>query len=215
MQVRYASAIGSQMYTTHLVWSSFRGWCIGLISVEVESRLFAPGWLKKNILCELSTTHYAFVKRTCDLDHTHAGWTSDLDDHMLTLAHVFLLNEDDVSWSSKKRRVLSLSTTKTEYVAYVATIQVATEYVATIQVVWLQSLLNGLEAVSRALELVTLHSDCISSNKLLQKLFKVQGQTKRRDIRYHFPMNRKRCCSYIHQHKIWLQGSLLTIPAFR
>ncbi|XP_050914613.1 secreted RxLR effector protein 161-like [Lathyrus oleraceus] len=47
------------------------------------------------------------------IDNDYAG---DLDDKNSTLGYIFLLSSGDVSWSSKKQPIMSLSTIKSEFI---------------------------------------------------------------------------------------------------
>ena len=48
--------------------------------------------------------------------YTDSDYARDMDDRKNT-SYVFLLSEGNVSWSSKKQHVVTLSTTEAEFVA--------------------------------------------------------------------------------------------------
>jgi len=51
------------------------------------------------------------------LTFTDSGYVSDLDDRRSTSGYVFMIGSEAVSWYSRKQPVVTLSTTKVEYIA--------------------------------------------------------------------------------------------------
>ena len=49
--------------------------------------------------------------------YTNSDYAGDLEDRKSTSDYVFLLSSGAVSWSSRKQPVVSLSTTKAEFIA--------------------------------------------------------------------------------------------------
>jgi len=66
---------------------------------------------------------------------TNSDYTGNLDDRKSTSRYAFMLGSGVVSWSSKKQPIVTLSTTKAEFVAATA---------CACQVVWLRKILGEL-----------------------------------------------------------------------
>ena len=52
----------------------------------------------------------------CLTGHTNADYGGDLDEHKSTSDYVLLLNNGDISWSSKKQTCIALSTMEAEFI---------------------------------------------------------------------------------------------------
>ena len=79
---------------------------------------------------------WIFYKAKSDLDligFTDSDWAGDSTDRKSTSGYVFMLAERPISWSSKKKSAIALSSTETEYRGVVN---------ATTQCLWLQGLLG-------------------------------------------------------------------------
>ena len=95
------------------------------------------------------------------------------DRHALS-GYAFLINGGAVLWSTKRQEIISLSTTKSEYVA--------ATYAAK-EALWLRSLLSQL--FNTTLEPTTLFSDNQSAIALT-KDHQFHARTKHIDVRFHF-----------------------------
>ena len=69
--------------------------------------------------------------------YSDADWAGDIDSHHSTTGNVFVMSGVAVSLLSKKQPVVSLSTTKAQYIALYTTAQEAT---------WLRRLLTDIKA---------------------------------------------------------------------
>jgi len=70
------------------------------------------------------------------LAYTDSDYEKDVDDRNNTSGYVFFLNDAAVCWSSKKQEIVTLSSTKIEYVATT---------LFTCHCVWVKGVLNILE----------------------------------------------------------------------
>ena len=82
---------------------------------------------------------YDKAKVTDFIGYSDADWAGDLDDRRSTSSYVFKLSVAAVSWRSKKRSCLALSTAEAEYMALASAAQEA---------VWMQRLQNDLNEAS-------------------------------------------------------------------
>ena len=53
----------------------------------------------------------------CLIGYTNSNFAGDPEDCKSVMGYYFFLNEAVVSWSSKKQRTISMSTTETKYIA--------------------------------------------------------------------------------------------------
>ena len=86
----------------------------------------------------------------------------DVDEQKFISRYAFLLNDEAITWNSKKQTCIALSTMEVEYVAYSAAVQEA---------VWLRRFLRYLRVVTHHWGLVTIY--CDSSNK--QRVVEILG----------------------------------------
>ena len=110
------------------------------------------------------------------IGYSDVDWGSDLDEHKSTSGYAFLLNNDAITWSSKKQPYIALSTMEAEYVACSTAVSKA---------VWLRRFFQNLEVIKDASDSITVH--CNSMVALAYaKDSKYHGRTKHIDIRYHY-----------------------------
>ena len=55
-------------------------------------------------------------KELLSVGYSHAVWISDLDEHKSTSGYLLLLNNGVISWRSKKRTSIALSTMETKFI---------------------------------------------------------------------------------------------------
>eukprot|EP00253_Pinus_taeda_P022370 PITA_22370 len=102
-----------------------------------------------------------------------ADWAGDLDWRRSTSGYVFNLFGGAVSWMSKKKSIVALSTTEAEYMA-------ATH--ARKEEIWLQRLCSSMGLVQGAIRI-----DCDGQSAIfLEKNPAYHSKTKHIDVQYHF-----------------------------
>ncbi|CAJ2642245.1 unnamed protein product [Trifolium pratense] len=109
---------------------------------------------------------------------TLVGWSDsdyagDLDDRKSTSGYVYMLGSSAVSWSSKKKAIVTLSTTEAEFVAAAS---------CACQGIWLRRILAELGQLQ---ECTIIKCDNSSSIKLSKNPV-MHGRCKHIDVRYHF-----------------------------
>ncbi|GKA00600.1 retrovirus-related pol polyprotein from transposon TNT 1-94 [Tanacetum coccineum] len=83
---------------------------------------------------------YKKVKKDNLVAYTDSDYARD-DDRKSTSSYIFMMNSGAVSWSSKKQPIVTLSTTKAEFVAAAS---------CACQAVWLRRILESLDHVQRS-----------------------------------------------------------------
>ncbi|GKV20688.1 hypothetical protein SLEP1_g30775 [Rubroshorea leprosula] len=127
--------------------------------------------LHKRILSHLRGTidFGLFYKKGDQIDHagfTDSDFAGDLDNKKSTSGFVFMLGSGVVSWSSKKQSIVTLSTTKVEYVAATS---------CACQAIWLRRVLEELELNQH--EATSIYCDNSSAIKLSRNLV-LHGKSK-------------------------------------
>ncbi|GAU45181.1 hypothetical protein TSUD_178740 [Trifolium subterraneum] len=107
------------------------------------------------------------------------GWTDsdyagDYDDWKSTSGYVFTIGTGAISWSSKKQPIVTISTTKAEFVSASA---------CACQGIWLRSILNQLNQTKDNVTII--YCDNSSSIKLAKNPI-MHGRSKHIDVRSHF-----------------------------
>ena len=108
------------------------------------------------------------------IGYTDSDFAGSLDDNNNTLGYVFLLVLGFISWESKKQPIVTLSSTKAEYVATTS---------ATCQAVWLRRVLGRLKQKQQGS--TTIYCDN-TSTIALSKNSVFHQKSKHIDTRYHF-----------------------------
>lgn len=103
-----------------------------------------------------------------------SDFAGDPDDRKSTTGFVFLLGSGAVSWSCKKHQLVTLSTTKTEFVAATA---------CAYQAIWLRKILGELHSPQTCP--THLYCDNNSAIKLSKNLV-LHGRSKHIDVKFHF-----------------------------
>ena len=67
---------------------------------------------------------------------TDNDYVGDQDDRRSTSGYVFMLGTSDVSWSSKKQQIITLSTIEVEFIAAIACV---------CQAIWIRRILEELQ----------------------------------------------------------------------
>lgn len=105
--------------------------------------------------------------------YADASFAGDLDNRKSTTGHLFLLDGAAISWTSKRQRTVSTSSTEAEYLAIGA---------AARQAVWIRRLLNEFGAEQAT---VTLYGDNEGCLKLIRNP-EQHDRTKHIDIQHHY-----------------------------
>ena len=111
------------------------------------------------------------------LAFTNSDYAGDMEDRKSTFGYVFLMSSSVVSWCSKKQPIVTLSTTKAEFVA--ATI-------CACQGVWMKRILKELGYSDGGCTTVMCDN---SSTIKLSKNPVMHGRSKHIDVRFHFLRN--------------------------
>ncbi|XP_033510051.1 secreted RxLR effector protein 161-like [Nicotiana tomentosiformis] len=154
---------------------------VGLVSRYQTDPGLAHWQAVKRIMRYLKgTADYAFCYQGCKdlrlVGYSDADHGGDLDERKSTSGYIFLLSDGAISWSSKKKSCVSLSTMEAEYVALASAAQ---------EVVWSKMFLEHLLDIAKNTEPVLVYSDseaAISSTKDP----KFHCKTKHIDIKYNY-----------------------------
>lgn len=169
----YKQLVGSLMYLT--VTRSDLMYIVCLIRRFManprETHLFAA----KRVLRYIKGTIElgVFYKRGVGNElvaYTDSDYAGDLDDRRSTSGYVFMMSNGDVSWSSRKQPVVTLSSTEAEYVAATA---------CACQSVWMQRVLDKLGHFH--CKCVTMFCDNCSTIKLSKNPV-LHGRSKHIDV---------------------------------
>ena len=105
---------------------------------------------------------------------TDSDYAGDQDDRRSTSGYVFMLGTRTISWSSKKQQIVSLSTTKAEFIAATA---------CACQAIWLRRILEELQF--KQVEATTVFCDKNSAIKLSKNPV-LHGRSKHINVKYYF-----------------------------
>ena len=152
-RVPYASVVGSLMYAmmcTHLDIC----FAVGLVS-RYQSNPGREHWkaIKRIMRYLKGTMDYCLVYQGSELrlvGYSNADWGGDRDQRKSTSGYVFLLNKGVISWCSKKKTCITLSTMEAEFIACSATVQ---------EVVWLRRFFGNLGIQGDCVEPITVYCD--------------------------------------------------------
>lgn len=106
--------------------------------------------------------------------YTDSNYAGDLNDRKSTSGYVFMLGSGAVAWSSKKQPIVTLSTTKAEFVAGAACAS---------QAIWMKRIFEKLSLEES--KCTTIYCDN-SSTIQLSKNPVLHGRSKHIDVRFHF-----------------------------
>ncbi len=109
------------------------------------------------------------------IGYADSNFAGDLENRKLVMGYSFFLNRAVVSWSSKKQRTVSTSTTEAEYIVLGH---------AAKEAVWIKRFVNKMR-LEKAVENFMLHSDN-KMNIALTKNAESQYCTKHINIQYHY-----------------------------
>jgi hypothetical protein len=174
--IPYAEAIG------HVLWPVMISHPDALCAVGILTQFVQnPGWAHwkalKRVIGYLYTTRdlwltFGGINATLE-GFSDADWASQPHRHSIS-GYAFQIGKGVVTWSSKKRLVVALSSTESEYIAQTH---------AAKELMWLRAFLGELIAPFE--EPTTLHCDNQGAIAL-SKDNKFHARTKHIDIRYHY-----------------------------
>ena len=128
---------------------------------------------------ELSLLYSRGEMKDC-VGYSNADWAGDMDDRKCTSGYVFQTGGAAVSWRSKKKANVTLSTAEAEYMALASAAQDA---------VWMRQLLSDLGVKQTA---ATLLFDDNQSAICMPKNPQFHGRAKHVEIKYHFVREQSR-----------------------
>jgi len=176
---RYKQMVGSLMYLS--VTRPDIMFVVGLISRYMEKPTNLHIQAIKRILRYVkgSVNLGIYYKREAASDerlmaYSDNDYAGDQDDLRSISGYVFMLSEGAVAWSSKKQPVVSLSTTRAEFIS-------AAHYAC--QAVWMRRVLEMLDCKQGTHTII--HCDNMSTIKLAKNLV-MHGRSKHIDVRFHF-----------------------------
>ena len=138
------------------------------------------------------------------ISYADNNFAKDSKDPKSVMGYCFFLNRAVVSWSSKKQRTVSTSTTKAKYIALSHAAKKA---------VWIKRFIN--ERKLKAIEDVTLYNDNEMSITLTKNA-ESQYQTKHINVQHHYIrelVNKKGLTiEWIPESKILADGMIKSLP---
>lgn len=174
---KFRSMVGGLLYLTHT--RPDIAFAVGLISRHMQSPTEYHYGVAKRILRYIAGTYeyglwYENGKEVKLEGYTDSDWAGSFDDRKSISANVFTVGSSVVTWSSKKQRVVALSSTEAEYVS-------ANE--AACQAMWLRKLLADLDHKQK--EATDIYCDNMSA-VFLTKNLAMHSRSKHIDIKYHY-----------------------------
>ena len=119
-----------------------------------------------------------FYKKEDDskmVGYTDSNYAGDIDDRKSTSGSIFMMSSEAICWSLKKQLIVTLSTTKAEFVAAVAA--------CSCQAIWLRKILEILNQKQPGTTVI--YCDNMSTIKLSKNPV-LHGRSKHIDVRFHF-----------------------------
>ena len=106
--------------------------------------------------------------------YTDSDWAGSVDDRKRTLGYVFHLGYGAISWASKKKLIVLLSTTEAEYVAAIA---------VACQTIWMRRMLRDLHPDQEGMTTIFCNNTSVIA---LSKNYVFHNRTKHIVAKYHF-----------------------------
>ena len=174
----FKQAVGSLMYLTATRPDLMYG--VSLISRFMANQQSSHWLAAKRILRYIQgTTDFGILykrgRRNAGLvSYTDSNYAGDLDDRKSTSGFAFIMGSRAISWASKKQPVVSLSTTKVEYIVAA---------LCACQCIWLRRILEQLGAEERG----STEINCDNNFTIqLSKNSVFHGRSKHIGERFHF-----------------------------
>ena len=174
----YRSAVGSLIYLMAVTRPDI-SWTVSKLSQFLEK----PGIVHINAVKRLmryikgtKSCHLVFTKTNGLLvGHVDADWGNDISDRRSTTGYIFTLGSAPVSWKTRKKPTVALSSCEAEYMALAE---------ATKEAIYLRNLLRFLSMIQQ--QPTTVYCDNQGTIALSKNGAKQHNRSKHIDIRYHF-----------------------------
>jgi len=180
VNVPYREAIGSLMFLA-LVTRPDIAFAVNVASRYVNNHKNNHWMAVKRIFTYLlSTIDYDLLYKNQDnnneilVGYSDADFAGDIDTRRSTTGYIFTIDNMPVTWTSQRQKLVTLSTTESEYVAAAS---------AAKEIIWLRKLLKDIDCEMSAP--TTLFVDNLSTVKLIKNP-EFHKRTKHIDIKYHF-----------------------------
>ncbi|XP_071573806.1 uncharacterized protein [Temnothorax nylanderi] len=177
--VPYREAVGSLMFLA-IVSRSDIAYAVNSVSRYLNRHSRSHWQAVKRIFAYLVTTisvgkeYSAFDNKLELVGFSDADYAGDIETRRSTTGYVFILANGAVTWSSQRQKLVSMSTTESEYIAASC---------AAREFVWLRNLLNGIG--HRCVKPTVLHDDNQSTFRLVKNP-QFHKRTKHIDVRYYY-----------------------------
>lgn len=178
-KVPYREAVGSLMFLA-VVSRPDLAYAVNSVSKFLNNHGESHWRAVKRIFAYLKGTSgygikYQRSETASDLvGFSDADYAGDLETRRSTTGYIFQLAGGPITWASQRQKLVTLSTTESEYVAASA---------ASREAIWLRKLLSDIGYLSR--ETTTIFVDNQSAIKLVKNP-EFHKRTKHIDIRYHY-----------------------------
>ena len=175
--IPYSEAIGLVLWPMVVSWLD-TAYAVGILLQFMQNLKIAHWEGVKHVISYLESTKdfwltFGGSKRNIAEGFCDANWASQKDQHSIS-GFCFQYGNSAISWSSKKKSIIALSSTEAEYVAEINMAKEA---------LWLQSFINEVTG----LDYWPLMIRCDNQGAMaLAKDNKFHLRTKHIDLRYHF-----------------------------
>jgi len=179
--VPYREVVGSLTFLAMLSRPDI-SYAVNLVSRYCNKHANSHWQAVKRILRYLvSTVDYGIlferIKKQTDINlvnYSDTDFVGDVDTRKSMTGYVFLINNSLITWSSQRQKLVTLSTTESEYVA---------ASTACREAMWIKQLLTDLKCISN--DAIKLFVDNQSAIRLAYNP-ELHKRTKHIDIKYHF-----------------------------
>lgn len=175
----YREAVGSLMYLAILTRPDI-AYSVNTLSKFLNNHYLSHWNAVKRVFAYLSGILdvgilYQSGGSNCDLiGFSDADYANDLETRRSTSGYVFCMANGPVTWSSQRQKIVTLSTTESEYVAAAT---------AARELIWLRNLINGIGYPCKKPTILFVDNQ---STIKLSKNAEFHKRTKHIDIRYHY-----------------------------
>ena len=181
IDVPYRSAVGSLNFLAVLTLADI-AFAVSMVSKFLNRYSLAHWNAVKHIIAYINTTRdFGIVYKSGGsnaalVGYSDADFANDTETRRSIMGYAYFLSNTSVTWTSSRQRLVTLSTTESEYVAASS---------AAREAAWLKQLLSDLSHPCVSDLKLTLHVDNQSAIKLAMNPVQHQ-RTKHIDVRYHY-----------------------------